>query len=417
MGLLLKHLGYDVFYSNHTNAMWNIFYHKPELTIFPQVVAEKDKAQLAKKMGSKICVIHSEGTVSPHSERSFFEFDPTMKVEDYNDLKIVWGPEFKKLVIKNTDLSPDKIKICGNPRFDIYREPLSILLSQNTLSQKIPLDPNKKVILFASNFVNLDKNVKMLEKNYGPNYSEILEIERKLFEKTLNILKKYFSKNLDLQLVIKLHPLELGEKYEDLVSLKNVYMITNLDISLILNDIDLLLHTNSTVSSEASFLEKPVITLMFEEEYEEYIIENVKSLPKARDYNEFALLVEKCLSLGRMTEEITIKQEEFVAKWFYKIDGFSSIRCVKGIDEFIQNHQNSIRTTRRINLMDFFKILKGSTPGKKTISILSRIIHGGKLTYYQKIGRTERISQKDVKNMEDVINKVYSESCYYHYLE
>jgi len=410
LGTILEEKGYEVLYSNHDNALWNIYKNNPNFVIFPQIIAEKDKAILAKKIGASNIVIRSEGVVTKKSVHTVFNFDPTVDFNELCDLYIVWGKGMRDLFLEHTNLEPSKIKICGNPRFDIYREPLSSLLSNQLILKKTKLDIHKPIILFAAGFPYLDKDKKMGKKNYGEAYEFFIEFQKRLFKKTITILEEYFSKNPQVQLLIKPHPLELVEKYKGISKYENIDIIEDIDTSLILNEICILLHSSSTMSTEAVMLDKPVITMAFETIDDDFYVENIKYLPTAHNYEEFENLVNKYLKEGKMENEFKIKQLEFIENWFYKIDGNSTLRCANEIDKFIKNTK-MYHKKQKLNLFDYYNILKTTPPITNLIYFLSYIKRLGK-SYYVKILKREKCSKKDIKKMKEIIREIYIKSNY-----
>lgn len=412
VGTYLKMLGYLVYYSNHSNALWNIFIIKPNLIVFPQVIAEKDKAILAKKIGSKICVIRSEGIVTDNSIKDLFKFDGGVDIDEFVDLYIVWGPKFKELIMKHINISEKKIKVCGNPRFDIYRKPLSDLTNLFDI-ETIGLKKRKKLILFASNFVYLDKDYQMAIKNYGEEIDNIIKERKELFQTINQNFKKFFSLHKEIQLLIKLHPLELGDKYNSLVELENVFLIKDLDISLLLNYIDVLIHTNSTVNLEAAMVDKPILTFLNDNINPKHLFENVRHLPKITNYEQLENQIFKYLN-----QPFEIKyqkvQTDYIFEWFYKIDGNATIRCVQEIDNFINSLPSLGNLNKqKIGIKYFLKIIQSTPIVHKLINYLSILKHGGKKPYYSRIHETELVNKTDIKNMEKIIEDLFKKTNYF----
>ncbi|KKR03513.1 MAG: hypothetical protein UT31_C0018G0004 [Parcubacteria group bacterium GW2011_GWF2_39_13b] len=69
------------------------------------------------------------------------------------DYMFVWGGFMKQQAIEFQDYKPDEIIITGAPQFDYYTRKEN-LLSREEFCRGLNLDPNKKIILYASNGIS-----------------------------------------------------------------------------------------------------------------------------------------------------------------------------------------------------------------------------------------------------------------------
>ena len=105
----------------------------------------------------------AEGVTSPKNIPAFF-YKKGIDIGEMVDCEMVWGPEWKRIFLENTTLSENQIHVVGSPRFDIYRPPLNqLLMKRDAFCQKYGLDPQNKLVVWTSNFVNLERSETTIE--------------------------------------------------------------------------------------------------------------------------------------------------------------------------------------------------------------------------------------------------------------
>ena len=309
--ILLERMGHSVWVVSHGRMpLWNIYRIRPHLIVFPQVVAEVKMVKLAKKMGCKIAVLHSEGTVSTKKAEGFY-YKKDIDVGEAVDLEMVWGPNMKKIMLENTALADKQIYIVGSPRFDIYRPPLSqLLMSRKEFCNKYQINLDNKIVVWTSNFVELERSKKQLEHRQTFGSADVKKAavaSRKLREMQVKAFIRMAIKYPDVNFMIKLHPLEVKDYYSKKLSeskVSNITLFKNEDIANVVNVCDVLLHRGSTSALEAGFLDKPTIFMMFkpEESYLSFCSDVVKN------YEELCSKIEYYLfNHGKISDKIKKK--------------------------------------------------------------------------------------------------------------
>lgn len=213
----------------------------------------------------------------------------------------VWGSEFKKMLIKGSNLYNDNnIVVTGQVRTDL-------LLNYKSKRSK---SESKIRILYATQYLE-----------------DLLEPATIILFKSLNMLEKNY------ELVIKMHPAEIKDDfYKQKIqeySIKNAVIKKEGDIYEMIAWSDVVVSVHSTVVLEGALLEKPSICI---------------KLPK---YDDMGSFVKDGISLGvrnayelkeylENLEEVNINSkkstEQYINNRFYKVDGLVSERIVNHIN-------------------------------------------------------------------------------------
>jgi len=159
-------------------------------------------------------------------------------------------------------------------------------------------------------------------------------------------------------------------------------------------------------------LEKPIITLMFEDIVSDYLTENIKDLPKADSYSKLQELLDRYLETKKLESKYQEKQLSFIQKWFFKIDGQSTLRCVKTIDKFLSTTTQK-KNRKKVTIKELFNICLSSPLGVNLITLMSRVKHLGKKTYYQIVEERENCTKQDINEMKEIIGEVYNRNDYF----
>lgn len=408
----LDRMAYNVRVVSHGKMpLWNIYRFRPHLIVFPQVLGEVRMVKLAKKMGCLIAVLHSEGTVSRKNVSSWF-YKKDINVGEVVDLEMVWGPEWKQIYLEYTTLSANQIHVVGNPRFDIYRPPLnSLLMCKSDFCRKYGINPKKKLVIWASNFVNLEKSeadIEYVQSFVSYNVKEHLKIQRKLREKCTKTFLQVAKENSKINFMIKLHPLEIPDYYlEELSKARatNVTLFKDEDISTVVNASDLLLHTGSTSATEAGFLGKPTVCMLFELDYEEDLADFIWGSDIVEDFESLQSKINYYLyEHGEIPPEIINNRQSFNEKWFYRIDGKSTMRAANVIDAYLQEikppHVNRVVTD------DLLSELRNRNPIITFLNQIQNFVFKRR-SYWSEIRKTEVPTRKELRNLETELRELY----------
>ncbi len=359
--MLLEKKGYKVkLQDGNTDNFFIMFKFLPHVIVLGQVIQfhGATMAKYAKVLGTHVVNLWTEGGyLDKLAIDSFFPPKEKRCTENYDeaiDLNLVWSKNFGKVFIKKTGMKQDKIKICGSPRFDIYKLPLSkIMMNRKSFCKKYRLDPNKKNILYAENLIFASMNMKHADKSLD--HVETLKL-LKFLKKTQSEIRELatnnffrLAKEINANFIIKIHPWGSADYYIKRLAkekLKNVTIIKREWLWDVLNNTDILLHTNTTASTEAWFLNKPVITMSFIKKYEKDLAKFVEGSNIVRNYKELLKWIKHYIKGGKIPNGITNKRNMFTREWYYRVDGKSTKRAAEFIDNYIKTHD--IKPKRRM---------------------------------------------------------------------
>ncbi len=352
--LLLQRKGFEVrLEEGILDNFFTLWRFKPHALILGQEVEIQYvmRIRYAKAMGADVIVLRTEGTFTKESVSSICD-KRYLKNFGLVNMELVWGETFRTTFLENSGMPPQKVIVTGCPRFDIYKPPLSrLMLTRAEFCRKHGLDPKKKIVVYTSNlvFAAVDPEHAKDNINYLEEY-ELLMKKRKTELAQRKIISGHFVRlakdTPHVQFVQKLHPLEDPEYHIKLFKeggLHNITLIKNEDIWNVINACDVLLHTHSTASTEAWFLNKPTIMLAFLEEEKQKFTDLVRGGDIVSDYTEMKETITRYLDGGRIPENTLKKRRKFIREWYYNVDGRSTERCVEAIKRFMSEREQKPR--------------------------------------------------------------------------
>jgi glycosyltransferase involved in cell wall biosynthesis len=230
------------------------------------------------------------------------------------DKTAVNGAYYKNILIRMGSYPPSSVAVTGQPKYDVLAFADKIYKKERVCSL-LKLDPNKKLIVFAS-------------QPDSPQANELL------FRSIFQAVKKIPG----AQLVIKLHPNEYDSSLHERVAREagvNAVIVKDIDLFELLHACDLMLTLSSTVAIEAMILDKPVITV------------NLTNAPDAMPFAESGAAIgvykrediypaiNKALKNKQVRRNLQLRRKKFVYNNAFKIDGQASGRVINLIKEML----------------------------------------------------------------------------------
>lgn len=255
----LRQYGHEVLVRAYIyGARESICYEKPDVIIHPMVGGEykMDTIKKCKEWGIQVIVRRGEAGIG---REQFNILDDSRKkvilgnwdYSPYVDLELTWGQEFTDIIAEQGWMPAEKMKACGAFAFDPYFAP----------DCKRVKKTGKKVILFATGFSTADSMPGYCEtglpeeSDYHEELHKIHSDARAVWLDAIDVLVKYFSDIWDFEL--KVRPGESTNVYADKVpSCVKVYP-EDASSSEVLRNIDILVHSGSTLAIEAHLLGIP----------------------------------------------------------------------------------------------------------------------------------------------------------------
>ena len=254
----LRGYGHEVLVRSYIyGARESICYEKPDVIVHPMVGGEYklDTVRKCKEWGIEVIVRRGE---AGQGREQFDALDDNNKkvllgnwdYSPYVDLELTWGQEFTDIIAEKGHLSPKKLKACGAFAFDPYFKPDSRVKK-----------PRRKTILFATGFSTADSTPTYCETGLpeGSDYHEKKQKShfeaRAIWMEAIKELAKWFEDDFAFEL--KVRPGESSNVYLEFVpSCVKVHPAETAS-SEVLRNVDILVHSGSTMAIEAHLLNIP----------------------------------------------------------------------------------------------------------------------------------------------------------------
>jgi surface carbohydrate biosynthesis protein len=259
----LREMGHEVYVHNYASAATqSVPYIKPDVIVHPMAGADYklNFLRYCKEWGIVNIVRRGEAGASRESLAKMDKDRQTITIglEDYApyvDLELVWGQEFKDILVEHGKMPADRLKVCGAFAFDLY------FLPQNWRAVN---ETPHKTILFATGWSCADGMPDLVECGLPENssYQNVLynrhRAGRDLWIESIKRLITELPKKL-FSFELKVRPGERTDEYRkafgDTVKIypEQFPAIDALKMA------DVLVHTGSTMAIEAHLLAIPSI--------------------------------------------------------------------------------------------------------------------------------------------------------------
>ncbi len=257
----LREYGHEVNVRNYIYAgRETVCYEKPDVVIHPMVGGQYkfDFVQKCKEWGIEVIVRRGE---AGQGREQFELLDDNRKsiilgnwdYSPYVDLELTWGQEFTDIIAEQGCMGcipADKLKACGAFAFDPYFVP------------RFKREANlKRTILFATGFSTCDCKSDYCElgiSEASDYHEEIYSIHRQARDMWIWAIKEMHRRNGDeWAFELKVRPGEMTEEYErELSGIVKVHP-QMCPSSQVLEGVDILVHSGSTMAIEAMLLKIP----------------------------------------------------------------------------------------------------------------------------------------------------------------
>ncbi len=230
-----------------------------------------------------------------------------------SDLTAVDGPYHRELLTAVSAYPPETVVVTGQPRYDLLASAKD-WYEREAILKGLHADPTKRIVLWATQTHGLA--AKENERNVRAVYGAMADLE-------------------NAQLVIKLHP---GEDqgaplYRRERGQTPVIVDGRGDTIALLYAADVLITRHSTVATEATALDRPVVILNLSGESDpvDYVEDGVAVGVYRRE--------DLSVALRRLLEDdshLAQNRERFIARYLYRVDGKATERVVRVVDRMIE---------------------------------------------------------------------------------
>jgi len=235
-----------------------VCYEKPDVIVHPMPGGQYkyDFIKQCKEWGIEVVVRRGEAGMG---RAEFDKLDNNRKTlilsnwdySPYVDLELVWGQEFGNIVSEQGWMPAEKIKACGGFAFDPYFNPHNWRAVNKT---------PKRTILFATGFSTCDCRSEYCEcglpeeSNY---HNQIYRIHRKARDKWIKAIINLTQHHPEWKYELKVRPGEVEDEYQKkLPKVVKIHPQTS-SSSEVLRNVDILIHSGSTMAIEAHLLNIP----------------------------------------------------------------------------------------------------------------------------------------------------------------
>jgi len=335
----LKKRGHDTEVRSYIYAgRETITYEKPEVVIHPMPGGEY-KMDFIKKCKEWGCTVITRRGEAGMDRTNFNNLDTTRQqlilggwdYQKYVDLELVWGHEFKNVLIERGKIEEDKIKACGAFAFDPYFKPG---YARNMLPGK------KKTILFATGFSTADCKSDHCELGVpegDPYHKEIYDMHRRgrdIWIKTINKMAARFDS--DWQFEVKVRPGEMTTEYHKKLDSRVGIHKQESSPAEVLRDTDVLVHSGSTMAIEAHLLNIP--SFNYHNMNPDPLLASVS--PNIDGYEDLEFHIHRSNRYcSNIREDVYAQLQQ---KLYGKIDGQACCRAADYIQELIQDEEHEL---------------------------------------------------------------------------
>ena len=247
----------------------------------------------------------------------------------------VWGKETKKKLIEWGN-SPNSIFVTGNYNFDNFPDRFNFI-SRKALCRQLKIDPTQDIFIWATG-VYFAHDLPYVSSTRTRDEGEII------FRALLKLLQKFTDK----QLVVKVHPMEDENGYQNILAdfphLKNrVKIIKKVPLYSLLKESKLLLTRGSTVDLETMLFKKPIIAMNFIKNSDFFYKPSLskQAILVVNKKEKLVGAVQDILSNRSLRKEMDKKQTDFIQNFAGPMDGCSGQRLSHVIKEIVQTNQNN----------------------------------------------------------------------------
>lgn len=330
----LRQYGHEVVIRNYIyGARESICYEKPDAIIHPMVGGEYkiDTVKKCREWGIQVIVRRGEAGMG---REQFAALDDNRKkiilgnwdYSPYVDLELTWGQEFTDIIAEQGHMPAGKLKACGAFAFDPYFRP------------DCRRDANHgKTILFATGFSTADSMPGYCEtglpedSDYHEELHKIHSAARETWLDAIEVLAKWFSDNWCFEL--KVRPGETVKVYTDKVPSCVKVHPEGSPSSEVLKNVDILVHSGSTLAIEAHLLGIP--SFNFCNVNPDPLLSKIS--PMLSNYRELEWnLARVPINHSNINEGVLNELQEHL---YGKIDGRACERAAKFIHEHIKDKE------------------------------------------------------------------------------
>ena len=221
----------------------------------------KDFFEKLSKLGHIIVVCEEEGLIT-YSDQMYLDMRISPKTIEYVNLIFTWGKENFSIINKGRKNNSSKLRVTGNPRFDLLKPKFSGVYENNL---KVIKSKYNEFILVCTSFPscnhfikNIDYVQSLIDKktlnnhNSIANFKKYQEVKTETFNTFIEAIPLLAEAFAGIDIVIRPHPSENKDIYQDLADkYSNVYVESDFSVHPWILCSKAIIHHYCTTSIEA----------------------------------------------------------------------------------------------------------------------------------------------------------------------
>lgn len=349
---LSRHYNYDVKFTNGYRLETKILDYAPDALVLDHLSwnFKVKQAKLAKSLGMKVVILPTEGLFQD-AEGAVRRAGKLHNAAHLPDLYLTWGDYPRRAILEQNLMHEAQMQTIGCPRFDFYCSPyLKLMPTKAELIEKLGFkNKDAPLILWATNTpyasrsasLMLQRQTKRAKKPAGEVAIHI-EDHKIQFREHSKIIVELARRHPEWNFVIKVHPAEWINPYLEIErAAANIKIAYNAPIGQFLFYSDALLQRNCTTATEAWMLKKPVLNLEIGKYHRPVRAEYAAGNHCVENVDETENSLKKYLREPQIPCKQQIARDAFIADFYFKIDGKSSVRCAAAINRILSTPEYS----------------------------------------------------------------------------
>jgi len=316
---------------------------------------EQEIARRAREAGAATVVLPTEGMPTVDAVMPIVACE---RVDLSNvDLWLCWNEPVRDRMLARGQLAAEQLPVAGVGRFDFYHEPYRRLLrGREELASQYGFPASGKLVTWATNYGHAKFSAQSLEfhvkdwterglTELGPPFDDPAGYVRQDVrdqQLTLEMMPEVFARFPDVTFLVKTHPYEAVEVYEEMIGtcrkngIENVHHVHYEYIGNLLNVADVHIHHCCTTGQEAWMMGIPTLNLRIPSDHVrperggacgEAIVHD----DSFSDANEACKRLEHYLNGGAVPEALSAGRARHLERWLHKMDGGATRRIAEAL--------------------------------------------------------------------------------------
>ena len=332
--------GFEVVYSNSYGIERKLREEAPDVFVTDHLAWDFKirEAELTKRLGMVHVMVSTEGMLRSE-ESALLVAGWGQGLRQVPGYMPSWGQFHYDARLKNGMITEETGPMCGCPRFDFYVQPLSRLVdSREEFNRKLKVNNSKgKNILWATNTPFANEDFEKFQKRYVDKGNwdpekilTVLQDRKEQYDRDSAAVREVARRHPDWNFIIKIHPAETVDAYLGFNE-PNIRIGYDAPIKDFLINCDVLIQRGCTTATEAWMIDCPVISMELGTYKGTVDPDLLAGSEVVRSTDELETQMQRYLDGGEHSEEQRKVRDDFIRRFYYRIDGESAKRYAEVI--------------------------------------------------------------------------------------